>query len=384
MFSSSEDSDSDSGTNFKRGKKVKEEVPVRASRTSWSKDDSRQLHDRREGKRRDVQDRRDKYSPPERKRERERSREKSKREHKSDRVKQARKSPDKPRDQKQSQKSDEKAHRHENPRKSNGNGESSSSRQRQIPSPGKPRSKEKSISKETARQEASAESYGPALPPVLPQKPDTTSRSMPKEVKRPSSPEPRRPVIGPALPNGFLAGTVDLQKMESSDEDDTVIGPMIPKSAELTERDLEFEKRKIEYKLQQLDKRMQIVAGSGVKHREEWMLTLPEVKKVTDLGLGARQFRKNERPDFSDRSSWTDTPDDNKHKHKKTESHEDKMREAEKRKTELEMRRRDEEQDKMAKQHKKSHKRDKTLLEIHEKKLQKEKVRIESTKPLVS
>lgn len=39
------------------------------------------------------------------------------------------------------------------------------------------------------------------------------------------------------------------------------------------------------------------------------MTELPEVRGA-QLGLGPRKFRKNAAPDMSDRSSWTDTPQD--------------------------------------------------------------------------
>lgn len=149
-----------------------------------------------------------------------------------------------------------------------------------------------------------------------------------------------------------------------------MIGPM-PGSAEMSERDLELEKRKIEIKLRQLDQRMASVAGVEMKHREEWMIELPEIRKVPDMGLSSRQFRKNDRPDFSDRTSWTKTPNDNPHKRP---SQHDQQKEDDEKRRDLEIRRRDAEQEKAAKEHKKSHKRDKTLLEIHEKKLKKDKV----------
>lgn len=106
------------------------------------------------------------------------------------------------------------------------------------------------------------------------------------------------------------------------------------------------------------------------------MLELPEVRKVSDLGLGARQFRRGEQPDFSDRTSWTKMPNEGSEvKEKDNKSEKQKEREMEKRRREEAIARRDAEQDEMARKHKKLHKRDKSLLEIHEKKLKKEKVR---------
>lgn len=43
------------------------------------------------------------------------------------------------------------------------------------------------------------------------------------------------------------------------------------------------------------------------------MLELPP-EKAANLGLGARQFRKREGPDMSNRSEWTDTPSDKQRK----------------------------------------------------------------------
>lgn len=101
--------------------------------------------------------------------------------------------------------------------------------------------------------------------------------------------------------------------------------------------------------------------------REEWMMELPEVKKVTDLGLGARQFRASEGPDFSDRSSWTDTPNTVKKTVPKVEDLQGRM-------ASIQERERDKAMEKMKRKHEKKHKRDKSLLELHEKKLKKKKV----------
>ena len=160
----------------------------------------------------------------------------------------------------------------------------------------------------------------------------------------------------------------NFEEVFSSDDDSAgMFGPM--PSGELSERDLELEKRKIELKLQQLDRQREAVTNPDVKYREEWMLELPEIRKVADMGLGARQFRKNDRPDFSDRGDWTKAPNDVK----RPEKHDKKKSDDDEKRRELE-KRRDAEQEKMARDHKKSHKRDKTLIEIHEKKLKKEKV----------
>lgn len=107
------------------------------------------------------------------------------------------------------------------------------------------------------------------------------------------------------------------------------------------------------------------------------MIELPEVRKVADLGLGPRQFKTREQPDFSDRTQWTKTPNDHNNGSKEKDNRSEEKRnekEVEKRRREELTARRDAEQEEMAHKHKKLHKRDKSLLELHEKKLKKEKV----------
>lgn len=106
-------------------------------------------------------------------------------------------------------------------------------------------------------------------------------------------------------------------------------------------------------------------------------MELPEVRMVSDLGLGARQFRRGEQPDFSDRGSWTKAPNDNNDsgKDKDSRSEKQQQRDVEKRRRDEVISKRDAEQEEMARKHKKLHKRNKSLLEIHEKKkMKKEKV----------
>lgn len=104
------------------------------------------------------------------------------------------------------------------------------------------------------------------------------------------------------------------------------------------------------------------------------MLELPEIRKVS--GIGARQFRSGEQPDFSDRGQWTKAPNDNNDsgKDKEPRSEKQQQRDVEKRRRDEAIAKRDAEQDEMARKHKKLHKRDKSMLEIHEKKMKKEKV----------
>lgn len=149
---------------------------------------------------------------------------------------------------------------------------------------------------------------------------------------------------------------------ESDEEmlDDNVVGPLPGVS------NLELEERALEMKLGHVPTSGKADTGG----REEWMTELPRVKSVAELGLGAaRQFRARDRPDFSDRTEWTDTPADREKK--KTEKRKptpaDKEREIERKMTE----KRDAEQEAVAKELKK--KREKSLVDLHEEKLKKAK-----------
>lgn len=102
--------------------------------------------------------------------------------------------------------------------------------------------------------------------------------------------------------------------------------------------------------------------------REKWMLELPP-EKAANLGLGARQFRRREGPDMSNRSEWTDTPLDKQRK------------EQEPKETELSdidvlklvaIQKRDKEMEQMAESSEK--RKPYSLLEMHQEKLKKQKM----------
>lgn len=204
--------------------------------------------------------------------------------------------------------------------------------------------------------------YGPALPPHLKKTINSTSTSTADETA----------VIGPALPPNFKVPEVvpvpvdgqHTSDSESDSEDEDDVGPLPMDSDKVTRAQLELEERALEYQI------MGIPSASTSRNeggREEWMTELPEVRTVTDLGLGARQFRTKDGPDMSDRTSWTDTP--NTVKKKKVEVEDPKRR-----MNYIQERERDKAMEKMKRKHEKKHKRDKSLLELHEKKLKKKKV----------
>lgn len=93
---------------------------------------------------------------------------------------------------------------------------------------------------------------------------------------------------------------------------------------------------------------------------------------VADLGVTARQFRTKERDEIKDRSSWTETPRDREENLKKKISpHDDDVKVRHQKTERIHRERRDAEQEEIARKHKKKHKRDESLLEIHQKKLKK-------------
>lgn len=133
-----------------------------------------------------------------------------------------------------------------------------------------------------------------------------------------------------------------------------------------------LEQRALELKLGKVTK-SEFKEAQQEKAREEWMIELPQVKTVTDLGLGARQFLTKERPDFSDRSSWTNVPQDRKEKSSKMSAEVDFKKQQEVELQKKLFKEHDEHQEKVAKEHKKKHKRNKSLLELHQDKLNKAK-----------
>lgn len=204
-----------------------------------------------------------------------------------------------------------------------------------------------------SEMEPNDDCYGPALPPHL-IKPKTTESS----------------VIGPALPDNFVRPEITAEKFtsdsESDSEEDDHVGPMPLDSDRVTKAQLELDERALEYQIMGIPSASTSKSEGG---REEWMIELPEVRKVTDLGLGARQFRSSEGPDFSDRSSWTDTPNTVKKSAPKADLPHEHL-------NSIQEKARDKAMEKMKRKHEKKHKRDKSLLELHEKKLKKKMVRL--------
>ncbi|XP_017111061.1 GPALPP motifs-containing protein 1 [Drosophila elegans] len=211
----------------------------------------------------------------------------------------------------------------------------------------------------TAPERASntEDAFGPALPPHL--------RKL-SQAEEQLEPQPQA-IIGPILP-----GNVAPEKTAIADDDDDdlagTFGPL-PNASQVA-----LEERALTLKLAALE-------GGGVGTstdqdvREEWMLELPDVGLKSGLAALSNMKRTfhqgKERPDFSDRSSWTKTPQSEAAAAasgpKSLSSKE--LEQMAQLKYEQQ---RDDEQESMAKKHKKKHKREESLVELHQKKLRKE------------
>lgn len=98
------------------------------------------------------------------------------------------------------------------------------------------------------------------------------------------------------------------------------------------------------------------------------MLELPP-EKAANLGLGARQFRKREGPDMSNRSEWTDTPSDKQRKIQEPKTSVVSDIDALK---QVAIQKRDEQMEKLAETSEK--RKPYSLLEMHQEKLKKQKL----------
>ncbi|XP_028157453.1 serine/arginine repetitive matrix protein 2 [Ostrinia furnacalis] len=212
---------------------------------------------------------------------------------------------------------------------------------------------------------------GPALPPHL----DKHSRSKSPVLEGPALPPhlDRKPKhIGPSIPENMrkVLSERDPQEYVSSDED-MGIGPLPSGSEEKwSDAHRHLEERALDMKIRKMEGHS--LDRSNVKSREQWMLELPE-GKAKYLGLEARSFRAKEGPDMSDRSSWTDTPEEKARKAAGIAKEEDSDAALQREARARAISSRDEQQEMAVKKHKKKHKRDESLLDMHQKKLKKKK-----------
>ncbi|CAH2068824.1 unnamed protein product, partial [Iphiclides podalirius] len=216
---------------------------------------------------------------------------------------------------------------------------------------------------------------GPALPPHFEKK---YERSSSPEIEGPELPPhlqktPRH--LGPTIPQDMRKvleeKSQEIIQFDSSDEDISVVGPLPAGSEEKwTHAHKRLEERALDMKIKKMEGHS--LNKTDFKSREKWMLELPE-GKAKYLGLEARSFRAKEGPDMSDRSSWTDTPEEKARKAAGLVKEEDADAALHREARDKQIATRDEEQEKAIRKHKKKHKRDESLLELHQKKLKKKK-----------
>ncbi|KAE9538452.1 hypothetical protein AGLY_005551 [Aphis glycines] len=237
-----------------------------------------------------------------------------------------------------------------------------------------------------SKDTAAAKHIGPILPPGLSstvgEKHDETvspspGASEPNYSYGPSLPPhlvPQKRAPGPSLPLDFkLEESVVAQQI---DDDISGFGPL---PAELITSDSEqlFIQKQLELRAEYMKRKFAGEVYDDAKQetvREKWMLELPP-EKAANLGLGARQFRKREAPDMSNRSEWTDTPSDKQRKVQEPKSAGETDLEALKL---IAIQKRDEEMEKLAETSVK--RKPYSLLEMHQEKLKKQKKEKEKLK----
>ena len=178
--------------------------------------------------------------------------------------------------------------------------------------------------------------------------------------------------FGPALPPHLQnKNPAESRSQESNSSDDEFVGPKMSEittsvNRESVEQEVEMRARRMRDKLDGKDK--------AEPQRESWMLELPE-EKANRFGLGPRQFsRKGVTQRGGDRSAWTDTPEDKQRKMMAGEEDE----EAEPDTSDLAARMRDEKMEKVSQELKQKRGAD-TLMDMHEKKLKKDKKKKEDS-----
>uniref|UniRef100_A0A0C9R9S4 K1704_1 protein n=1 Tax=Fopius arisanus TaxID=64838 RepID=A0A0C9R9S4_9HYME len=164
--------------------------------------------------------------------------------------------------------------------------------------------------------------YGPALPPsveslkcnALKNIPPNLSSHLKNSVIHDDNDKADN-TFGPHLPQHFrksekITDDNDLQDATSAetteDDDDGFVGPLPTDHPRLKD---DFVQQQLQYRAQLLKKQLAEIDDEELPKREEWMTELPTIKGV-NFGLEARKFRMRAGPDLTDRSDWTDSPAD--------------------------------------------------------------------------
>ena len=177
--------------------------------------------------------------------------------------------------------------------------------------------------------------------------------------------------FGPALPPHLQKPGKSEQQQDSDSSDDEFVGPKMTEittsvNRESVEQEVEMRARRMRDKLEGKDK--------AEPQRESWMLELPE-EKANRFGLGPRQFsRKGVTQRGGDRSAWTDTPEDKERKMMAGEEEEERVEDT----GDIAARMRDEKMEKVSQELKQKRGAD-TLMDMHEKKLKKDKKKKEDS-----
>ncbi|XP_014606350.1 PREDICTED: E3 ubiquitin-protein ligase Topors isoform X1 [Polistes canadensis] len=191
-----------------------------------------------------------------------------------------------------------------------------------------------------------ATAFGPALPPHL--------------IKQPNEGDTKSKLIGPVIPENLkLLNEEERMAMYSQLEDEDSDTPSLTDygATNTGQKYQELQTPGLHY----FHEIKQEVAKDVVHKRETWMMELPPTR-AADFGLRARKFRLRPGPDMSDRSCWTDTPED-KVKKRKAEEEAAALRSV-KKPDSIEL---------LKEKPKKTKKQEKSLLEIHQSKLKKRK-----------
>ncbi|KAF1797733.1 hypothetical protein V8B55DRAFT_1557293 [Mucor lusitanicus] len=156
---------------------------------------------------------------------------------------------------------------------------------------------------EEEEEEEDPDVFAPALPPDLLEQRQKQPPPEPQEKQHPGG-RRRRPV-GPSFPPTGPMPT------SSTDQDDFIVGPALPKNYNPEEEAKYSAIQAIEERARLAREAMeQKEAGKNKVERPEWMLVPPEVDYLKKAGSGkSRQFtNKTMAPEDLDSSGWTETP----------------------------------------------------------------------------
>lgn len=217
--------------------------------------------------------------------------------------------------------------------------------------------KQNTESEDEKAEEEKEDTFGPILPPYLIQQKKDTSQL-------------QNTIVGPLMPTIIKSFEDEgmIEHLESDDEN--MMGPL---PADHPTAANNYVQQQLERRAKRIKDELRKKIDDKVKERELWMMELPPAQAVT-LGLGPRKFRAKPGPDMSDRSCWTDTPEDKARKQREKE--EGRIMHTDEESNRLLV---DQQSMKIQKitEERKSKKAQKSLLEIHQKKLQKNKKREE-------